>query len=325
MPEQYTNFGTQTLITGLAGTSTATTWFVSTSIGYPTSTPFHVTIDTEILVCTASTEAAGTFTMSGSRGQESTTVTTHTSGATVLHALTAGAMNQIRADLVQSGSNTSKVVQLAGNIYLPTDASSIYRDNGSAFSAWGPIWPLGDPNLQTWTAQSMGTGCTTNTANGGISILNTAAEGAINVHALTFPVPATPYHIEFGYFGRKANSTNFMVGACFSDGTKYEIYDPAFQAVWGDHVVFYLSNNTTFSNTPVNNNQGNNLGQVSSPIWVRLGDNGTLKTWDCSVDGYNWTAVGSESSATNFTATKAGIYVDCGPSYVRCISVKVTT
>jgi hypothetical protein len=321
--EQYANLCSTNLTAGytagagsIAVTSTASPW--------PASPQFHIYIADPttgvvkvILKVTAVTDATHwAVTAEGTDANAS-------SGDVVKLSLTAGAMDQIRVDVSQLGAYASKTSQKAGNIYFPNDALVLSRDNGASFDSFGPIWPLGDPNAQTWTQQSFGS-CSSDTTHGGISILNTASEAAFNVHALTFPTPATPYHIEFTYFQYKANSTNFMTGACFSDGTKYEIFDPAFQQAYGNSVVFYLTNNTTFSSTPVNTNNANNLGFPPTLFWVRIGDDGTNKTWDVSVDGYRWSQVGSEARATNFVATKAGIYVDCGPSYIRLISCKIT-
>lgn len=112
-----------------------------------------------------------------------------------------------------------------------------------------------------------------------------------------------------------------MSGACWTDGTKYEIFDPIFQNSTTQAVVFYLSNTTSFSGTPINTNPGYSTGAI---IWVRLGDDGTNRTWDISCDGYSWYQVGTEARTTNLTPTKAGIYVDCGPSMVRLVHYKET-
>lgn len=322
MAEQYTNFGTQTLIAGLAGTSTATTWLVTTNAGYPTSTPFHVTIDTEILLCTASTLAAGTFTMSGSRGQESTSVTTHASGVTVLHALTAGAMDQIRADIQQTGAYPG-ISAKTGNIFWPNNASAIQRDNGSTMAPWGPIYPLGDPNTNTWTFVNSNTNFSTETTHGGIALINNNVESAFMVRGLVKAVPATPYHCEFGWMRVGQASSNAMAGPMFSNGTGFEIADPRFQSTVNQFVVFYLTATNVFSgSTPVNNTTFYQLG--GPLIWCRIGDNGTLKTWDISADGYMWTQIGSESHATNLTPTQVGFYTNYGISNLRLLHYKET-
>lgn len=238
--------------------------------------------------------------------------------------LTAGGMDAIRGDLVQRGAWASKVANKAGNLYLPSDALMFGRDTGAAFDAYGPTWPLADPNLQTWTQQDFGS-CTTDAIHGGITIVNPTSEGAFNTHALVMAAPATPYHVEFAYTRWfSTNGTNCMAGACFSDGTKYEIYDPSFQNSPTQHIVFYLNTATSFGgNTPVNNNIGN-IVWAGGLWWVRIGDDGVHKTWEFSNDGYTWIAEGNETSATNFTATKVGFYIDNGIGNIRLVHLKVT-
>lgn len=244
-----------------------------------------------------------------------------TSGDVVKLCLTAGAMDQIRIDTHQTGALASAVSQKAGNLYLPNNALTILRDTGAAFSPWGPIWPLSDPNLQSWTQQNFGS-CTSSSAHGGINIVNPTAEGSFNTHALVKSAPSTPYHCEFGFFKRMLSGGNEMAGACFSDGTKYEIFDQYFQNSLAQAVVFYLTNSTTFGGTPVNTNPG---GAIGAMIWARLGDDGTNKTWDISCDGYTWYQVGSEAHATNMTPTQVGIYVNHGPAQVTLLHYKETT
>lgn len=320
--ENYINFGTTTLLGTMLGTSTASTFSVGTPSALPTTAQFRVVIDSEIMLCTALSTTTSTVTYTVTRAAEGSTIGTHAAGATVSNNITAGAMDQIRLDLHQTGSLSSAVANKAGNLYLPNNALTIQRDTGAAFATWGPIWALTNPNLQTWVQQNFGS-CTSDTSHGGISIENPTTEGAFNTHALVFNTPVTPYHIEFGYIHQKPGGTNNMAGPCFSDGTKYEIFDPFFQDAYGTMICFYLTNSTTFSSTPINSSNSLTFG---SPyvFWCRLGDDGVNKTWDISVDGYIWRNIGSEASATNFTATKAGIYVDCGPSFIRLISLKIT-
>lgn len=238
--------------------------------------------------------------------------------------LTAGGMDAIRGDLSQRGAWASRVTNKAGNLYLPSDAMVFGRDNASAFDNYGPIKALSDPNLLTFAQQDFGS-CTSDTTHGGLSISNPTTESAFHTHALVTAVPGTPYHVEFGYYAQHQNQTNYMSGACFSDGTKYEILDPLFQGTIGSVIVFYLTNSTSFGNTPINSSFDDRfVDRLFNMHWVRLGDDGTNKTWDVSIDGINWVNVGSEARATNLTATKVGLYVDYGPSYVRLLHCKIT-
>lgn len=320
--EQYSNLASTTLGANYTAGS-GVLQVVTTAPPFPTSGNFRVFVADPttgvvkvILKVTAVTD--GTHFAVTAEGTDANAVTADV----VKVSLTAGGMDAIRGDLVQTGALASAVNNKAGNLYLPKDALNILRDTGSAFDTFGPVWGLANPNLQSWTQQDFGS-CTSDVTHGGISIENPTTEGAFNTHALVFNAPATPYHVEFGYVHFKNGSGNYMCGACFSDGTKYEIFDPFFQDAQGSMVCFYLTNATSFGGTPINSSFGSTFG-YPYVYWVRLGDDGTNKTWDISVDGFIWKNIGSEARTTNLTATKLGVYVNNGPSFIRLLSAKIT-
>lgn len=77
----------------------------------------------------------------------------------------------------------------SGNVYLPSNGFSLYRDSGSAWVPWGPLFPLVDPNLVSWTAVNSPTVSTT---RGGIFIQAPANAGD-NVRMYVTSVPSAPY------------------------------------------------------------------------------------------------------------------------------------
>lgn len=249
------------------------------------------------------------------------TDTNAASGDVVRTLVTATQLDDIRADQVQTGAFASAVSDRKGNLYLPNDAVVALRDTGSVMSPWGPIWGLSDPQLQTWTQTNFGS-CTSDTTHGGVDIYNPTVEGAFNIRSLLKSAPSTPYHCEFGFLVMTNFVTNEMVGACFSDGTKYEIFSPFFQGQLARLVEFYCSTATVQNATPINLTTGPVFW--GPMLWVRLGDDGANKTIDVSVDGFRWFQVGTEARTTNLTASKVGFYVNGGVQQIRLLHYKET-
>lgn len=123
MTEQFTNNATTTLngtITNIAGTLV-----VTSATPFPTSPQFRIIIDSEIMLVTG--VSGTTFTVT--RGAENTTQVAHTNGATVSMILTAGALDQMRSDLMNV-ENVGHRLTLTSNIPITTSdvtgAGTIY-------------------------------------------------------------------------------------------------------------------------------------------------------------------------------------------------------
>lgn len=92
MTEQFANDAATTLSAGM-GTSDASLT-VSSATLFPAIGNFRILIDSEIMLVTS--VSGSTFNIL--RAQESTSVATHSSGATVTQVLTAGALGQLKQD-----------------------------------------------------------------------------------------------------------------------------------------------------------------------------------------------------------------------------------
>lgn len=245
-------------------------------------------------------------------------------GDVVRALMTADQLDSVRANMVQTGAFASAVSNRQGNLYLPNNGLVALRDTGAVMSPWGPIWPFTDPQLQTWTQTNFGS-CSSDTSHGGVEIYNPTSEVSFNIRSLLKNTPSTPYHCEFGFIGVNIFGVggNTMIGACWSDGTKYEIFSPMFEGTWNKrHVEFFCTNTTTFgSSTPIDLASPLFAGPVA---WVRLGDDGTNRTIDVSVDGFRWFQLGSQGRTVSLTATKVGFYVSGGPQQIRLLHYKET-
>lgn len=192
---------------------------------------------------------------------------------------------------------------------------------------YGPIYPSGDPKLQSfaWINQAS---ATLDISHNGIGIVNPTIENNFNIHARVFAVPATPYHVEFCMTMRMHNDTNLLAGVCFADGNsgtpkmmifgRYQIADQLVQ--------FYASSPTVYGGSTPINNTTDTVGK--SLIFFRLGDDGSgggaARTYDVSHDGVDWFNLGGESRSSQFVATHIGILLNSGPLSLRCYSIKIT-
>lgn len=146
MTEQFAN-SASTYLTSGAGTGDVTLNVASTT-AFPSSFPFRLLVDSEIMLCTG--KGASDFTVT--RAQEGTILATHASSATVACVLTAGALAQLKIDavaalsaLVQSGTGDPESVVTApvGTLFLRTDGGTsttlyVKETGGSGNTGWVP-------------------------------------------------------------------------------------------------------------------------------------------------------------------------------------------
>jgi hypothetical protein len=137
LSEQYCNdFNISNYLASAITSTSSTSISVNTSTGYPTTGNFRIKIDNEIMLVTAVSGTTWTVT----RGYESTTAATHTSGTAVGAVLTAGAITTIRANQNQTGTYAnlpSTTVAYTGDRYKATDASPYeYYFNGTSWDAY---------------------------------------------------------------------------------------------------------------------------------------------------------------------------------------------
>lgn len=82
-----------------------------------------------------------------------------------------------------------------GNLFLPTDAFTIDRDSATAWSSWGPIFPLSTtPDITTWTWVNQGTSTVIPSKNGYLMTAQVTASDP-SLRCLVKTAPSTPYTI----------------------------------------------------------------------------------------------------------------------------------
>lgn len=91
MSETFSNGGTAALSAGVD--NSVTTLPVTSNTGLPTSANFRIRVDSEIMLVTSGGQSSGSWTVT--RGVESTTAASHSTGAIVTQVLTAGALGTL--------------------------------------------------------------------------------------------------------------------------------------------------------------------------------------------------------------------------------------
>jgi len=149
MAEKFSNNGRSTLSGAINSAVTSLT--VASASSFPTTGNFRIKIDSELLLVTA--VSTNTFTVT--RGIESTTAASHSSGATVTHVITAGAFDTF----VQGTTPSGAVVGTTDNQTLSGKTLSGVEINGAVT---GTYTLGGTPTFPSSVATLTGTQTLTN-------------------------------------------------------------------------------------------------------------------------------------------------------------------
>jgi hypothetical protein len=297
--EQYANaFATTLNGSILSGASSLT---LTSATGAPAA-PFRILAGSEIILVGA---RSGTACSSLTRGAEGTTAAAHSSGDAVTHILTRGSLLALPTVFNQAATEASKpAASQEGNLFLPSDGFSIQRDTGSAWAPWGPLFPLTDPNLQTfaWVNQALSTMVTT---EGGICLKTTGVNSGDNVSILKKAAPATPYTITIGFLSGAFGTTSGLAGFCWresSSGKLSMLLKEAPSSLSAVHFSGPGSFSAFILTTRVASAQG--------LTWLQASDDGTNRTMRWSADGQNFVDLITETSTTFLTADEVGFCIN---------------
>src|SRR5215471_185998 len=300
----------ETLVNNVSTTLTAaigsgdTSITVASATGFPSSGDFRIIIDQEVLLVTA--VSGTTFTVV--RGRDSTPFVSHSNGAVVKAILTKESItNFFRRDLFQLGTYGGRpAASKDGLIYIPTNVPYIYRDNGTAWKAFGPrrkITPPVDSEF-TWLNQ---TTATLDTSKGTIYLSAPSNSSAENCKMRYKALPTAPYTITMGFFpvftyvpSGSANIGMFIMASDFNKFlTMAQSYTTLYNHSYNSPTVF-----STF------NAQGDVVMAGIGGTWFRIQDNGTNRLFQYSFDSFYWQTINTMSN-TNFTTTSyCGFYIN---------------
>lgn len=256
----------------------------------------------EVFLCTSI--SGTTLTVTGA--QANTSASNHSSGATIIGSvLTTLAMQTVMANWNQSGTAASlPAASNAGKLYLPSDGVQLYRDSGSAFAPWGPIWPLTDPNTPSfsWVNQD---GASVDSANGGTYLHYQPTGTGHACVARVKSAPSTPYTITIGLIPGIYVTNYQTCGIYLRDSSSGKLI------LFGHHYESGLSIDINKSDSPTVFNSHYAGFPCSGmwntcPMWFRITDDGTNRTYYHSIDGYHWIQLGQTTNTDFMTANQVG-------------------
>lgn len=177
----------------------------------------------------------------------------------------------------------------AGRLYFPTNSVYVYRDDGVAWSAFGPIMKLTPPpavDTWTWVNQSSATADET---NGGIYLESPA--GPDQAMGLFRAVPAVPYTITTCIIPNLSDDSDFSVfGLGWRDSVGGRLVTFGVHTRAGGNAPRYIYLKWTAATSAPAEDYGNNVTclPLRMPLFVRFSDDGGRFTVSVSSDGYKF-------------------------------------
>lgn len=218
--------------------------------------------------------------------------------------LTAAAENIIDSATGAEGSEPAS--PNTGDVYFPSAGGYLKRYSGSAWTPWGLIQPMTDPNLQTFSWVNQG-GATTDVTRGGI-YLSAPATGASH-HLLVKSAPSTPYTIVVGFLPWLQGATGAQAGVYFRESSGAKI--SGICAIGnGRGIEVQKWNSPTSFNAVYTTNAWIGAGFYPQIIWLAIVDDGADRKYGTSPDGYHWTVVHSVGRTDFLTADQVGFSLD---------------
>jgi hypothetical protein len=314
--EQFANNARTTLASGMDGSQT--TLSVTSATGFPSVGQFRIIIENEILLVTG--VSGTTFTVT--RGAESTSAASHSSGVSVTHIITKGSLDKRVEDecLVDTFANRPTAGK-AGRLFLPSDGNVLYRDTGAE---WRGLclghYMKSPPVLSNWAWINQGTATAVDEA--GTIRLTAIANNGLDAKILKKSAPSTPYTITAAFEYYISNLGVVQQGGSFglcwrqsSDGklilnahriaTNGGTFSPwsLFSEDWNSATSRSAANFTQTTSNAMPHFRPNLL-------WVRITDNGTNRIVYFSFDGLVWFQMLSETRTTFLTGDEVGFFIN---------------
>lgn len=322
--QKYKALASTTL--GSAYTAASGTLALSSGDGskFPTSGDFYIGLGspvTNILKVTA--RSTDTLTVVG--GQDGTSDANAASATPVTLLWTALTIDGVRSDICQTGTFGSiPAAEKNGILYLPSDGFGVYRDTGSAFVSWGPLFQFTDPTIPTWSWVNQNS-ATVTTTNGGIFLSGPATATGDNKGRGT-TAPGTPYTITIAFLQTPGPPLPSRAGFFVSDsGTgKLITFGTRGQTGYYDLRIDKWTNTSTFS-AQYTAAQAFTV-PLNSLVWLRFTDDGTNFKFLCSSDGINF-AQSHSVSRTDFLASpnQVGFYVNASSNNTIAVGMNVVS
>jgi hypothetical protein len=168
--------------------------------------------------------------------------------------------------------------------------------------------PLGQftlPVLSQFSAGSFESGASCTTQQGGLYLTGVANASSYTLSNMVKSTPATPFHAVFAWLPNFIPAAYCWAGVCFRESATGKAmafilnnFNVANTAGYTSLRVSYYSSAIVLSSSPY---QADYQMGLNSPVWMRLGADGTNLKFDISTNGFNWLQLYSEAKAAHFT------------------------
>jgi hypothetical protein len=309
--EQFANNASASLVSAMS--TSQTTMQVSSNDGFPSVTTastnfFYVIVDQEIFKVTDNS----TVTWIVSRGEQSTTPTTHANGSTVYHVVTKQSMidiqtaaNSVTGSLYGTYAALPASGTSAGQIYYTSDSFYSFRWNGSAWQAFAFNRPVTiPPESSTFTWLNQGTSTVTDSfGNIDLSVQSVAA--TTNVRGMLKSY-STPFTLELAFLPTLVQQTSTSAGFIVKNsGGNPLVYTSIYTAATSGYVQAGKHNSTSSFNSNYTGFIQVNFNIL--PVYMKYIDNGTNKTFQISLDlGLTYITVGTATTSDFVTPNQVG-------------------
>lgn len=204
---------------------------------------------------------------------------------------------------------TNRPAGSKGDQFFCTDPClySYIKGNSSWQALRNGIPATAPPTASNWTNVNSAT--LTDLTGGGLQILSTSGQsGAFQPITIAAPGSAYSFISCMTLQNSADNGGGPLVGALFSDGTKYEY-------LYSGQNVLNVDYNSTFN--AFSSHEKQTASDLTGDVCFKLTDDlSTTKTFNVSLDrGVTWTQVLSEARTTNLTPTKIGFFVHATSSF----------
>jgi hypothetical protein len=191
----------------------------------------------------------------------------------------------------------------SGDLYMPTDASIISEDTGSAWRNFGPIHLLTKPPTVasgTWLNQ----GSATITEEKELLHLFLPKESVLNIRGMHWAAPATPYTITALISFNPIVVSQMMFGVLWRQSSDGKVITAHLETAVSSLLlnVYKWSSPTVFSASYVG------LNWWQHRVWVKLEDDGTNRKVHISTDGLYFTQIHTVGRTDFMTANQVGLF-----------------
>lgn len=203
----------------------------------------------------------------------------------------------------------------AGRLFLPTNSFYQFRDSGSVWVPWGPIFPMTPPvdGDFSWVNQGSATVVTT---NGGIYLQDPGTSGG-NWRLRVKSAPSTPYMITVAVLPNFIDDNSQRVAVGFRQSSDGKLALFVIQADGGGRFYSQKWN----SPSSFNSNYAGSPAEINAntgPFFLRIADNGTNRILSASRDGQNFIQFHSVGRTDFLTADQVCFGVDSVVTTYAC-------